>query len=448
MAAKIQPLDRFRAAAKKAIILDEFENGKNEKPISSTANIVCYQVLKSQIDKNVKSSPKNRYLARIGKTCLPLKIIYRKFGLKHIALVFALIGYSFLGGWIFSLLEYDNEVGQKLAKNKSAYHEAFDISNRIIEIVNKNFTIDTDHVRKQVYNIFADYQVQKNLYADDKFVWDFWGGMFFASTVYTTIGYGHYAPVTDYGRISVMIYALFGIPLVLALLADWGKILTPIFNQFWTKWRQIIAYLMTKINRSEKYSLALRVARNSEFDFPIPLALFFIFLWILICSYIFCLWETEWRYFDAFYFFVISLSTIGLGDITPTHQKYMMCNFPLVIIGLALVALVVNLIQNKIEKINSRATELIEYQLGLAAFEESKSEPDLSVQNNNRLIIDQDRTTLGIIQTMKQKVISKRRKIGVQTDESFLSPNWNRNPESTDINSDSETKLLIENRAG
>lgn len=55
--------------------------------------------------------------------------------------------------------------------------------------------------------------------------------------------------------------------------------------------------------------------------FPVYLALILIFAYIGLCSLIFCLWE-EWDYFTAFYFFCVSLMTIGLGDEMPQHPRY------------------------------------------------------------------------------------------------------------------------------
>lgn len=93
------------------------------------------------------------------------------------------------------------------------------------------------------------------------------------------------------------------------------------------------------------------------FDLPIPIAIFVVIAWIFICSATFCIWEHDWDYFVAFYFFFISLrcvyfkifekifSTIGLGDITPTQPKYLLMLFIYIIIGLSLVSMCINLIQ-------------------------------------------------------------------------------------------------------
>ncbi|XP_071948519.1 potassium channel subfamily K member 18-like isoform X2 [Antedon mediterranea] len=55
--------------------------------------------------------------------------------------------------------------------------------------------------------------------------WNLPGSLFFSVVVMTTIGYGNLAPVTRWGRGFCMIYAVFGIALLLLVLASIGSLL-------------------------------------------------------------------------------------------------------------------------------------------------------------------------------------------------------------------------------
>ena len=49
----------------------------------------------------------------------------------------------------------------------------------------------------------------------------------------TRAGYGHVVPVTLLGRITMIVYSLFGIPLFLVLLAESGLLVTRIIKFYW-----------------------------------------------------------------------------------------------------------------------------------------------------------------------------------------------------------------------
>ena len=102
---------------------------------------------------------------------------------------------------------------------------------------------------------------------------------------------------------------------------------------------------------------------DSYDSIPLLLALSMCAGWILISAAVFMIWENEWSYFTAVYFVVISLLTIGLGangysysstqalagDINPSRPRIFLMNFWLLVIGLAMVSMLINVIQMKIE---------------------------------------------------------------------------------------------------
>lgn len=96
-----------------------------------------------------------------------------------------------------------------------------------------------------------------------------------------------------------------------------------------------------------------------EREIPVSLALVVTVGWIFGCAALFCVWETNWTYFESIYFFFISLTTIGLGDVTPDHPKYMIIAYGLVIVGLSLVSMCINVIQRKLEKLYYQLLQMI-----------------------------------------------------------------------------------------
>lgn len=86
-----------------------------------------------------------------------------------------------------------------------------------------------------------------------------------------------------------------------------------------------------------------------HYDFPVSIALGLTVAWMLACTMQFWYFEPDWSFITAFYFCFISLSTIGLGDVTPVRSETLVINFISIVLGLALVSMCVNLVQYKLE---------------------------------------------------------------------------------------------------
>uniref|UniRef100_A0A1I7U744 Ion_trans_2 domain-containing protein n=1 Tax=Caenorhabditis tropicalis TaxID=1561998 RepID=A0A1I7U744_9PELO len=153
--------------------------------------------------------------------------------------------------------------------------------------------------------------------------WTWTGAMFYAGQLYTTIGYGYPTAKTDEGRICTVLYALFGIPCFLM-------------------------YLKVMKDGFEDPEAAAEERKKKPF--PIPIAIIMLIIWICFSAAMFCLWESTWVFSSAVYFFIVSITTVGLGDMLFHTPEMMVFNFLLILVGLALLSMCFELITDRVAK--------------------------------------------------------------------------------------------------
>lgn len=147
---------------------------------------------------------------------------------SHLLLLLVLVLYALLGAWIFLMIEGGNE--------KSLKAPVVDIRDKLKTEVWR--LTSTEKVTRKTLFDHMDLRIKEletQLYTNyqhgstgDSFKtsWTFWSAVVYCFTVFTTIGYGHIAPITKVGRIVTIFYACIGIPLLLMVLADLGKLFT------------------------------------------------------------------------------------------------------------------------------------------------------------------------------------------------------------------------------
>lgn len=138
--------------------------------------------------------------------------------------------------------------------------------------------------------------------------WTLAQSIFFASTVVTTIGYGHITPLSKGGKMFCVLYALIGIPLTLVLLSAFvERLLKP-----------TVAFLHWLNSRLGHIHQPLTIRLMHLFIICCIMSIFIIIIPSAIFGYI----EEEWDFWDAFYYCFISLTTIGLGDYIPGDDEH------------------------------------------------------------------------------------------------------------------------------
>ncbi|KAL3981822.1 Ion channel family protein [Acanthocheilonema viteae] len=338
--------------------------------------------------------------------CHPIKLIWYnlefKFGrwIKCALLLLVLIAYALFGGLLVHQLEAPAEreliaqLDQKTIERHKIYAKKISglfTSSHCQSITERSDEQNSTEItcNRRLERLLEEYDELMGIlnYKHNLWRWaDYWNAVFYCGTIFTTIGYGNISCQTTKGRIFTILYALLGVPYMLVVLNEFGKLILlyvrniwlfirkcfKCFAQFILRWRtreyQVSNEAQVKIkkireavknnNRDSNENDANN--ENDDYEtFPIYGAILIIIVYIALCSFIFRIWE-HWDYFTAFYFFFISLTTVGLGDEMPAHPHFACVFFIFFIVGLALVSMCVSSVQMEFEMRFMKAINLID----------------------------------------------------------------------------------------
>ncbi|VDK69120.1 unnamed protein product [Onchocerca ochengi] len=284
-----------------------------------------------------------------------LQQIYQKFHLNNLLPFVVLISYTLIGAAIFRKLELGRDLRERELFRKRYYYAFDQITKRILELRCEDEVIKRDKALQVKYaeeavNWFLDYTDLTDVIRERNASspWSWYGSMFYAGQLYTTIGYGLPATKTLAGQIASIFYIMFGIPIFLIILKD--TLYNP--TNLPTTAESFDSLPMKEIDLDPECGTQQSTRKfTQENAFSIPIALAMLILWIGFSAALFCLYEPEWGYLTSVYFFFVSISTVGLGDIVPGNKDMMLGYFLLILIGLALLSMCINLIQVALERI-------------------------------------------------------------------------------------------------
>ncbi|XP_077996668.1 potassium channel subfamily K member 18-like [Glandiceps talaboti] len=243
---------------------------------------------------------------------------------------------------------------------------------------------------------------------DDSDFNDWFNACFFCLTVITTIGYGHIYPITAIGKLIFAFYSVVGIPLFFLYLFKLGEHLaTPVKRVYWYLRCQAVRMCSAMFGRrshetnrqfreliesgTERHEI---VADDDDNDDPqnaeehsreedetmgtqaddvivvesqvddtrfafvdvnesmvasvqVPLVMLaaVLIIYILICSAIMGVME-NWDYRTSVYFCLVTMTTVGFGDILPTKDqdsKHLVVSM-VIVFGLLLISICINLV--------------------------------------------------------------------------------------------------------
>ncbi|KAF6038472.1 hypothetical protein EB796_003198 [Bugula neritina] len=297
-----------------------------------------------------------------------VKIHWIKAVIIHVTLILLLIAYSFIGAAIFKALEENSaeEIEINIVKAKARLLESIwnlnqtDNKELWIDKANEMLSLYDQNISKAIshgIDIGNTSQHFQNLTRTGGPIWDIWNSLFFAGTVYTTIGYGHLSPVTAAGKIATIIYAVIGIPLCFIVLADLGGLFSKLLRYIMKNCRRRCC------RRKQKFG-----EQTEEEEKPLSSSAVMLCLGVICIAYLFIgagiysIWE-DWDYLDAFYFMFISVSTIGLGDIVPEHPKFFLITFIYIFFGLSLLSTGFTVMQQHIKSTITHASDQLDSRL-------------------------------------------------------------------------------------
>ncbi|XP_068990575.1 uncharacterized protein galene isoform X1 [Neodiprion pinetum] len=174
---------------------------------------------------------------------------------SHVTLISLVVAYCLLGGLAFQALEAPNEI--KVRESISLLRtnvtgelwkmtlecNVLDQENWTREARGQLETFEKDLLQKMEREGWDGSEPEAELQ------WTFPGALFYSIIVITTIGYGHIAPRTAFGKVVTIFYAILGIPLMLLCLSSIGDVMASSFRFLYWK---ICCYVCTKPPRRRR----------------------------------------------------------------------------------------------------------------------------------------------------------------------------------------------------
>nr|XP_027212715.1 uncharacterized protein LOC113805849 [Penaeus vannamei] len=167
------------------------------------------------------------------------------FVFSHVGLCAFVAGYSVAGAFLFRQLEQDkvDEYYDSTINRNDCFGKLYNITEEVGVQLNGSHWRDLlasaawqERVLQQLEAFEEDLveSVRNQTYdqgpEEQKKRWSVIGSLFYCVTVITTIGYGHVSPRTNTGKMVTIVYALFGIPLMLLCLTNIGNSMATSFR--------------------------------------------------------------------------------------------------------------------------------------------------------------------------------------------------------------------------
>ncbi|XP_046471431.1 TWiK family of potassium channels protein 7 isoform X2 [Neodiprion pinetum] len=345
----------------------------------------------------------------------------------HIFLFLIVFLYSVVGAVVFVEVEGSNENKQRemLRKHRNETVQSIRGLCDNVDLRRKDALVWDGNVVKELQE-YEDYVIEfsksgftstLNDRGEEEKIWTFWNAIFYCGTIYTTIGYGDIAPKTQAGKAITIVYAIFGIPMFLIILADFGKLFTRGMKFLWAFVRRVyytgscrkvrrtgpVQEVMKGVQLVYDFATFRRPSQmnpeeveeiqrqqtqtilnldgnlpqpetpgtpamsnfviDDEFNLPISVAISILLGYIFVGATVYQISE-GWGFFESFYFVFISMSTIGFGDYVPQNSLVKMLSLVYLFFGLALTSMCINVVQVMLSDSFKKASQKIGASIG------------------------------------------------------------------------------------
>ena len=303
----------------------------------------------------------------------------------------------FGGALFFYLMESRNEISNIDAQ----IEDILDNKEKIMGLLNTSIEAGDISKNEELFINLQAYSTGFDDFDTIKRKWTFINSLLFSFTILTTIGYGRYAPLTTGGRVFLMIYAIIGIPLTAVCLSrgaerfiyvyKWisqinidkiekafshydengsGELDEDEFNnalkslgfelttheldQLWNSIDfdgsgTLDVEEFRRVVKDLNFDLTDAAGKNKEARITIIAILTFLALGVLIFSF-----TEKWSPFISFYFLIVSLTTIGLGDFIPQTHTGGVLLLIYAAIGLGLIATGLTVLESQLYYMNAK----------------------------------------------------------------------------------------------
>lgn len=279
----------------------------------------------------------------------------KKQNVRTLGLIVGTFTYLLIGAAIFDSIESEEERRHKEALEK--LEDQMLIKYKISE--------DDFNILEEVVQLQQPYKAGKP--------WKFAGSFYYATTVLTTIGYGHSTPKTDGGKLFTMIYAIIGIPIGLVMFNSIGERFNYFSSMIINKFRKMVKAQQPETTELDLICVGLTL---SGIVFTSGAAAFSHY--------------EGWTYYHSMYYCFTTLTTIGFGDFVALQQdnaletkpEYVTFALFFIVFGLAIIAALLNLMVLKFMTMNTEDEKKDEAQALQNAAQTVRLDGDIICQQN------------------------------------------------------------------